>query len=134
MIDTKISASLKEAFAELRIAEQELSRPSEDAVTLSACLGARQSINSMLKMYLLSQSINHSDGKSLTELMDQCKHIDKDFGKIDLSSILCKGMNQDECDGKYCLSTENVNNCVAVANQLKTLVLNKLKINESELE
>lgn len=134
MINTIITHSLKEALKELRIAEQQLSRPSEDAVVLSACLGARQSLNNMLRIYLLSQSINHSDGKSVKELLDQCIHIDKDFSNIDLSCILCKDLDEEECNGRYCLSLEMANGCVAVANQVKKLVLDKLKINESELE
>ena len=43
-------------------------------------------------------------------------------------------MNAAVCKGQYCLDTKNVNDCMLVANQLKSMVLNQLAISESELE
>jgi len=134
MVTTEIKDSLKQALTELRIAEYELNRPNEDVVTLSICLTARQSMGAMLQLFLLSKSINHNAGKSLSNLLDQCKKIDKQFESIELSNIFCNELTHDECENKYCLSAENVTHCITVANQLKTLVLHKFKLTESEIE
>ncbi len=133
MVTNEIRSSLKQALTELRIAEHELNRPHEEVVTMSVCYSARQSMTSMLRVFLLSHSMNHNEGNSLKNILNQCIKIDDQFSKIDVSAVLCNGMNHDECDGKYCLTVDKVNECVSAANQFKTLVLEKLKINESEL-
>ena len=134
MVTKEIKTLLKKAISELKIAEYELNRPNEDVVTVSVCLSARQSINSLLRLFLLSKSINHTDGKSLQELLAQCKNSDKQFESIDISTILCNALNHDECENKYCLTTESVTNCFSIANQVKRLVLNRLNLTESEIE
>ncbi|MGP8215744.1 MAG: hypothetical protein ACLQQ4_09300 [Bacteroidia bacterium] len=134
MITNKIKESLKQAITELSIAENELRRPDEDVVTMAVCTTARESMYSLMRLFLLSNNINHTEGKSLVDLLSQCKAIDKQFGAINLSKISCNDMSHEECENKYCLSTLDVNDCISTAKQLKTLVLNKLKLNESELE
>lgn len=134
MVTTKIKDSLKQAITDLKIAEYESNRPEEDMVTLSVCLTARQTMNEMLRLYLLSQNINHNAGKSMSDLLNQCKAIDKKFDAIDVSKILCNNLNHSECENKYCLSTENVSNCMAAAQQVKSIVLDSLELAEKELE
>ena len=131
---TDIRNSLKTVLNLLKMSETELNRPNEDVVTLSVCIGARQSLSTLMRIYLLSKSIDKNEDKSIDELLDQCKKVDADFINIDLSGILCKEMNTAECDGKYCLSHERVSVCLKIANQVKTIVLNKLSISESELD
>ena len=133
MLSNEIRNALKQAITELRIAEFELNRPNEDVVTLSVCYSARQSTNTMLRLFLLAKDINHNEGKSLKELLSQCVKIDKEFSDVDITNVTCNELNHDECDGKYCLTIDKVNECVSVANKFKTLVLGKLKINESEM-
>lgn len=133
MVTTEIKNSLKQALTELKIAEYELNRPNEDVVTLSICLTARQSMSAMLRLFLLSKSINHNAGKSLCNLLNQCKKVDTQFESIELSKILCNELSQSECENKYCLSTQNVTDCITVANRIKLIVLNRLKLNESEI-
>lgn len=134
MVTTKIKDSLKQAITDLKIAEYESNRPEEDMVTLSVCLTARQTMNEMLRLYLLSQNINHNAGKSMSDLLNQCKAIDKKFDAIDVSKILCNNLNHSECENKYCLSTENVSNCMAAAQQVKSIVLDSLELAEKKLE
>ena len=134
MLTTEIKSSLKQAVADLKIAEYELNRPNEDVVVLSVCLTARQSMGALMRLFLLSRSIDHNEGKSLANLLNQCKTVDKQFESINLNKIFCNDLSASECENEYCLSTENVSNCIAVAAQLKSLVLNKLKLAESEIE
>src|ERR1035437_792912 len=133
MVTIEIRNSLKQALTELRIAEHELNRPHEDVVTLSVCYSARHSMNPLLRLFLLSNDIDHNEEKSLSELHAQCVKIDKEFSSIDISTINCNELNRTERDGKYCMTIDKVHECVVLANRFKTIILNKLKINESEM-
>lgn len=130
----EIRELLKSAIADLNTAENELKRPNEDVVALSACMCTRQSMKGIMKLYLLAHSLKGSEDLSLKELMVQCIRVDKQFATIDLSRINCKDMSPPVCDEKYCLSLENVSHCIEAANQLKALVLEKLKIDKSEMD
>ena len=134
MVTNEIKNQIKKAISEIKIAEYELNRPNEDVVTVSVCLSARQAMNSLLRLFLLSKSINHNEGKSLQDLLAQCKKIDGQFDTIDISNVLCNSLNHHECENKYCLTTESVTNCLSSANKVKALVLQKLNLKEDEIE
>lgn len=130
MVTTEIRKSLNQAITELRIAEHELNRPNEDVVKMAVCYSARHSMNTLLRLYLLSNDIKDNEEKSLTDLHNQCVKIDNDFSTIDISNIHCNKLNREERDGKYCLTIDKVHECVTLANLYRILILNKLKINE----
>lgn len=134
MLTSEIKKSLKKTVSELRTAEHELNRPSEDVVSLSVCLTARNSMSSLMRLFLLSKNINHNEGKSLSDLLGQCINIDRRFEDISLDKIACNNLNHSECENKYCLSTQRVTDCISVANKLKTLVLNKLQLNDFDIK
>lgn len=133
MVTNEIRHALKQALTELHIAEYELNRPLEEVVTMSVCYSARQSLVTMLRLYLMSNNIDQVKGNSLKDVMNQCISIDNQFSKINVSAILCKDLNHEACDGKYCMTVDKVVECVTVANQVKILVLEKMKINEREM-
>ncbi len=133
MVTNEIRNALKQALTELHIAEYELNRPHEDVVTMSVCYSARQSLISMLRLFLMSNDVESVKSNNLKELLNQCIKINNQFSKIDVSDILCKELNQEACDGKYCHTVDKVDECVIVAKKFKTLILGILKINESEM-
>lgn len=133
MITPEIIDSLKAALTELRIAEIEMNRPHEDVVSMSGCYSARHSLNSLLRTYLMSVNADPNAGKSLRELLDMCVAKDARFSKLNINDVLCNTIHHEVCDGKYCMSVEKVNECVTAANHAKEIVLENLKIKESEL-
>jgi uncharacterized protein (DUF4213/DUF364 family) len=133
MVSTEVISSLKEALTELRIAEFELNRPHEDVVAMSVCYSARLSLNSLLRTYLLSNNQDPNLGKSSRELLEKCISIDGKFSAIPISALQCNSINHEACDGKYCMSVDKVSECLNAANQAKEIVLETLKIKESEL-
>ncbi len=130
METNNIRDSIKHAITELHIAENELNRPQEDVVKMAVCYSARNSMNTLLRLFLLSKGNNHNEEKSLTELHNQCVKMDRDFSTVDISNIHCNKLNRTARDGEYCQSVEKLHECVTIANSYKTIILNKLKINE----
>ena len=130
MITEEIRNSLKQADRELLIAQAELNRPHEDVVTISACQSVRSSMKHMMHIYLLAHAVDNNEKMSIEELMDLCVKANKLFSGVDIANIECKGVGHENCDGKYCLSIENVSCCVTAANQLKDIMWKEFKVND----
>ena len=129
MITEEIRNSLKQAAGDLISAEAELNRPHEDVVTLSACVSVRSAMNRMLHLYLTTHAIGNDKQMSIDELLAACINANNTFSDIDISNIECKGLAHEKCEGKYCLSIENVSCCLAAANKVKAIVWSELKVN-----
>ena len=130
MITEAISSSLKMVARQLSEAETELNRPQDDVVTISACQTIRNSMKDMMEIYLSANAIPLKQNASLDDLLIQCTGSSQAFSAVDLSNIECKGIGHNHCDGKYCLSVDNVTFCVNAANQLKSVVWNEFKVSD----
>lgn len=128
----QINDSLKKAVQNLQLVEFELNRPSEDVVTLSVCLKARQYMSAMMQLFLSGNLIDYKEGESLDSLLNLCKAVEPEFESINLSKVFCCELNSTECENSYCLSLEKVNDCLETANQVKLIVLNNIELSEIE--
>jgi hypothetical protein len=135
MITTEIRSSLQKTLSELKIAEREMDRPIEDVMTLSICYTARNSMENLMHAYLSSKNKENDKDKDkgLQDLLAKCREIDPKFKKISLKKIRCTGLSHSQCQDKYCLEHKTVAHCMAVANELKALVLKELELNEHDL-
>ena len=128
-----VHQSLGIALQELRIAEDELNRPTEDAVTLCACISTRNALNGFLRTFLLKHNPSVSRNLNSDELLNQCTRIDPQFKSLDLSSFACRHVvGEEECEKMYCLSVEKVNECFETVRAAKDLVLAKLNVSEKD--
>jgi len=109
----------KNATEKLRKANDELFRPEEDIVPYSVCKNSQFAIESYLKGYLLENEVDISTLDTMDKLLEQCKHINKKFEKIDLSDIVCKAH---KIDTRYCDSIKKVSDCFDAADSLDTLL------------
>ena len=136
MTDKQIRHSLQKAVQTFRIAEKELYRPSKDVVALCACRKMRDSVNEFLHIFLMSKTYGTDYKKYFDDLLGQCAEIDAQFKVIDLSCFLCSCSQNhfQNCDDKYCLSNEKINECFIRAIMVKNLVLAKLNVTEKELD
>ncbi len=132
MVTPNSDSLLRQAILDIRMAETELNRPDEDVVTLSACLCARDSIVKIMEFYLNNKAINYDTNLSIDDLHKKCLTLNSDFAKVDITQVTCRNYDHANCDGKYCLSTDSIQDCLSASNTLKGIVLNELKINESE--
>lgn len=119
--------SIRLALDYLDAAEAELNRPKEDAVNLCVCLGARKCIMHLLQGYLVLTNGKTYADCTMEELIGHCTQTDRRFAAIDYSCLHCRH-TRDEAAGLYCIDPETVKDCVAVAERLKALVLEKLNI------
>ncbi len=108
-----------EAVEKLNEANEELFRPEEDIVTYSVCKNAQYAIENYLKGFLLEKGVNPIGYKTIDELFEQCKMINKNFEKIDLSDFECKSH---KLDTRYCSQVSKVSNCFDVADSLDTFL------------
>ena len=129
MITDQIRVLLKKADSQIALAENELNRPHEDVVTLSACQSVRSSMKQMMRLYLLAHGVGSDDLNSNEDLMNACIKVNPSFSGVDISNIECKGMGHAQCEGKYCLSIENVSCCLAAAKQVKGIVWAEYQLN-----
>ena len=130
----QIPKSLQKAFQSYRLAENEMSRPAEDAVVFCACSSMRNSINIFLLSFLASKSVQIAGEKKFNDLLQYCKKLDPQFKAIDLSCFVCKNNDGGNCNEHYCLSPDKVSECFTQTKMVKNLVLAKMEISEKELE
>lgn len=107
------------AVKKLNEANKELFRPEEDIVTYLVCKNSQFAIENYLKGFLLKKDIDPSEYKTIDSLYEQCKIINKEFEKINLSEFKCKSR---EIDTKYCNDVSKVNKCFDVADSLDTFL------------
>ena len=113
-----------EAIERLNEANEELFRPKEDIVSYSICKNAQYAIENYLKGFLLQQGVDASEYLTIDTLFEQCKKINPNFEKVDLSDLECKSH---KLDSRYCNEVSKVSNCFDVADSLDTF-LRKEKI------
>ena len=105
------------AISNLKEANKELYRPEEDLVSYSVCKHSQYAIENYLKGYLYENGINPSGFKTIQDLFEQCKRLNKAFEKVDLSDFNCQSH---DLDSRYCNEISRVSKCFDTADNLDT--------------
>lgn len=103
-------------------AEHEQERSEEDVVTHLICNNSRQSISNFLAGFLIQKNIEIDHPVTLVSLLEQCKSVDARFESLDLTSVSCR---HDTHDRKYCLEPEQVDACIKVAKETRSIVMSE---------
>lgn len=120
----KANKLFEEAIEKLNEANEELFRPEEDIVTFMVCKNSQFAVENFLKGFLLKNGIDPEKYKTIDSLYEQCKSINKNFKKVNLSEFDCKSF---ETGSRYCNEVSKVSNCFDMADNLDTF-LRKEKI------
>lgn len=112
------------AFQSLNSANKEIYRPEEDIVPFSVCKNSQYAIESFLKGYLYKKGVDPFPFKTINQLFEECKKLNVEFEKIDLSNFNCKS---NEIDSRYCNNVSKVSSCYLLANNLSDFI-KKLKL------
>jgi len=117
MMNNKANILFDDAVEKLNEANEELFKPKEDIATYIVCKNAQYAIENYLKGYLLKNSINPENFKTIDSLYKQCKTINKNFNEIDLSDFECKSH---KLDSRFCKEVSKVSSCFEIADNLDT--------------
>ncbi len=123
---TKANKLFFDAVERLNEASEELFRPEEDVVTYAICKNAQFAIENYLKGFLLKNVIDPSDYKTIEDLYQKCRSINKKFEEIDLSELGCKSHT---IDSRYCNEVSKVSKCYDIADDLDTFFRREKIIN-----
>ena len=122
----KANKLFEDAVVKLNEAKEELLRPEEDLVSYLVCKNAQYAIENFLKGYLLQNGIDPGSYNTIDSLYEECKTINKNFEKVDLSDFECKSH---KIDSEYCNEASKVSNCLHIANSLETFLRREKIIN-----
>lgn len=109
----------KQADQLVAAAQEEISRPEENVVAPMVCKDARQAIINYMTSFLLDNDVDIAPPHTIDHLLTQCKEVDGRFSYLDITPINCR-FHTDHSE--YCLSTETVSGCLAVAQEVKGVV------------
>ena len=123
MSNTDVLKLLQRASAQLKFANKELCRPSEDVVSFCICSQAKCSIADLLSSFLLMKGIDISHAENLEQLRKMCSEINENFSKLDFSGMDCHP-TKIPLEEHYCMGIERVKECLKIANQVKEVVWN----------
>ena len=118
-MNDKANKLFDDAIGKLNEANEELFRPEEDIVSFVVCKNSQFAIENFLKGFLLKNGIDPSNFKTIDSLYEQCKLINKNFEKVNLSDFDCKSHN---LDSRYCNEVSKVSNCFDIADSLDTFL------------
>lgn len=108
------------AAQKLDQANKELFKPEEDIVTYLVCKNSQYAIENYLKGFLLRKGVEPTKHQTIDSLYEECKKINKDFEKVDLSEFNC--ISALDLNSKYCNNVYKVNKCFDTANSLNTFL------------
>ena len=120
MLHDEVDKLLEFANELLDRAENEAERSAEDVVTHLICTNSRQSIANYLAGFLMQRNIPVQQPVTLQGLLDQCKEVDARFESMDMAPIHCRCKTTDD---NYCLDNEQVDQCMSIAQQARSIVM-----------
>ena len=109
----------QEAIQKLREANDELCRPEEDVVRSLVCSNAHIAIEKYLTGFLLLNSINPGEDKTIDDLYEQCKTINKHFEDVNLSGFECNAHKE---ESRFHNDPSELTRCFDIADSLDTFL------------
>ncbi len=88
-------------------------------VTYAVCKNSQFAVENFLKGFLLKNDMDPTHYKTINSLYEQCKRINKNFEKVNLTEFSCK---THDMDSRYCNEIEKVSNCFDAADNLDTFL------------
>ena len=118
-MENDASKYLLNAAQKLNQANKELYKPKEDIVSFLVCKNSQFAIENYLKGYLLKNEVDPSEFNTISSLLEQCKLINKEFEKLNLTEFDCKSV---DTDLRFCNDVSKVSKCYDIADSLDTIL------------
>ena len=114
-MEDKAKTLYETAIQKLKEANDELCRPAEDVVAFMVCQNSHIAIDNYLKGFLIENSIEPDASASVDKLYEQCKAVNRNFEKVNLSGFECEAH---QLDSRFCSGVTNVSRCFNIADSL----------------
>ena len=132
-MSTKTAAKLfEEAEIDLKRANDELYRPSENVVSFSACTFSRRSLykylHGLAQIYAEEKKIMLEPNLTIDQLITFCSQFNKKLKQVDFSNLYCKCndvLKDPDEDIVHCTSVDMVSYCADLAGQVRDIVQEK---------
>ena len=118
-MEDKAKKLYETAIQKLKEANDELCRPAEDVVSFMVCQNSHTAIDNYLKGFLIENGIEPEASASVDTLYEQCKAVNKNFEKVNLSGFECEAH---QLDSRFCSGVTNVSRCYDIADSLDTFL------------
>lgn len=118
-MEEKAHELFQDAVKKLNEAKNELFRPEEDVVRYMVCKNSQFAVENFLKGLLFQNGVDPSSFTTINELYEQCKAINKNFDRVDLSDFDCK---LSKLNSSSCNELSKVESCFDAANDLDTFL------------
>lgn len=121
----KPETTFDQALSDFRCAQEEMMRPEEDVVLLSACYSVKRAIRGFLEGYLNSVSIQSSPKDELETLMNKCVMQNPNFLRFNLDALRCKCDTGMSAGQSYCMTVDQVGQCLKLVTDIHEFVAPK---------
>lgn len=104
-------ATIEKAMEDFRFAHNEMMRPQEDVVLLSACYSVKRAIRGFLSAYLSSVNIPVAPADQIETLMKKCADHNIKFSQFNINSLNCKCDDAVCSNQTYCMDMDKLKQC-----------------------
>ena len=127
MIDDYIRKWIIKADNDFKIAVHELAQPENEMVTDAICFHCQQSVEKLLKAYLVSKNIDFGKTHNLEYLLELCKKQDTIFENINVGNLSFYAVEVRYPDEFYNPSVEEAKECFRIASIVRDSMMKELK-------
>lgn len=118
---------LEKALDNYCFAHEEMMRPQEDVVLLSACYSVKRAIRGFLEGYLTVEQVQYHTVDTLEVLMQKCIMKNPDFLRFNVEVLQCKCDTKSCAAKSYCMNMDQVKSCIDLMSELCEFVLSLRK-------
>jgi len=127
MIDDYIRKWIIKADNDFKVADHELTQPENEMVTDAICFHCQQSVEKLLKAYLVSKNIDFGKTHNLEFLLELCKKQDTIFEKMNVGNLSFYAVEVRYPDEFYIPSVEEAKECFKIASIVRDSMMRELE-------
>ena len=128
MIPQNVRQLLAEATADLNLMSNESERFGGGNPEFMICWALKNCVSKFLISYLMANSVDTNEMHSISDLIQLCLVRDKEFERIDIEQLTCRGANITEFSSCYCSEQGHMKNCIDEAKKVKEIIYRKLEL------
>lgn len=133
MIDAYLKKWLIKALEDITLVEHELRLPEEEVITSGVCFHAQQTVEKLLKSFLISQNVEFGRTHDLKLLLNLCRSVDADFNNTDVGNLTSYAVQVRYPDDFYIPTIDEAKESAEIAKDVMAFVFKKLGVDVEQL-